>query len=385
MPPFSPARRALLAALAGQALRLRAAQARDPAPAIFNGRDLSGWSIQEGPESAFHVVDGAIAGSRSAEYPAWLRYDREYENFDFTCEFFFSGWNDGGVYLHAPEHGPPSACGLKINIFHHADPRPLTNSMGAVFPLVAPLRADLHHENKWNRLRIRLDWPELKVWVNDGMVQDLKLDSLRELSRRLRHGYLGFVTLRYPLRFRDVRVRELPGKHTWTPLYEQPGDLSKWYVSDSSEKSPARFEPLGQVLSAGGLGHLATREQFRDFELELYVRGERRHNGGVIVRSAGRGTGRERHYEIQLHDVAEAHFPTGSLYHHKRSIYPRIEDEKWFLMQLGVKDRSCWVRIDGDTVLEYDDLENLEPGSIELQAHDADRWLEFKRIRVRRI
>ena len=62
-----------------------------------------------------------------------------------------------------------------------------------------------------------------------------------------------------------------------------------------------------------------------------------------------------------------------------------IEPEKWWLMQLVVKDSNCLVRINGETVLEYDKLENLEPGRIELQAHSAGRWTEFKQMQIRRL
>ena len=54
-------------------------------------------------------------------------------------------------------------------------------------------------------------------------------------------------------------------------------------------------------------------------------------------------------------------------------------------MQLIVKGKDCLVRINGDTVMEYGGLDNLEEGSIELQAHRPGRWTEFKHIRVKRL
>ena len=59
-----------------------------------------------------------------------------------------------------------------------------------------------------------------------------------------------------------------------------------------------------------------------------------------------------------------AHYATGSLYSIKRALYPRIEPEQWWLFQLRVKDATCLVRINGDTVLEYDGLELPAPGPI---------------------
>ncbi len=352
---------------------------------LFDGRSLQGWSVEEGPESAFYVLEGAIVGSESSQYPAWLRSERQYGDFDFRCEFFVRGWIDGGVYLHAPRHGRPASNGLLVKIFHQRDKVPQPNSMGAIFPLVAPSTVNVKSDGAWNTMRILMEWPRLKVWVNDESVQDLDLASHPELARRFRRGHLGLSALGYPIRFRGLRVRELPGQESWENLYAAEGDFQKWFVSESSKQSPARFEALGSVIRAGGGGHLATRDKFRDFELSLFVRGPKEHNGGILVRSEGKGLSGSRYYEIQLHNVEDAHFPTGSLYYHKRSIYPRIADEKWFPMQVRLEGPRCTVRVNGDTVLEYDGLENREEGHIELQAHRPGSWLEFKEIRILRL
>jgi len=55
------------------------------------------------------------------------------------------------------------------------------------------------------------------------------------------------------------------------------------------------------------------------------------------------------------------------------------------VFQLRVKDATCLVRINGETVLEYHKLDNLDEGPIELQAHDPGRWTGYKQIFVRRI
>ena len=95
---------------------------------LFDGKSLSGWSVQEGPESAFYVNDGAIVVHESAGFPTWLRSARQYENFDLRGEFFIRGWMNSGIYLHAPEHGRNIWCGMKINIFHQVDDKPAAES-----------------------------------------------------------------------------------------------------------------------------------------------------------------------------------------------------------------------------------------------------------------
>lgn len=379
-------RRAFLTAASAVPVLLAAPQNSDESgfADLFDGQGLTGWSVRDGPESAFYVNSGAIVVHESAGYPAWLRSARQYENFDFRGEFFVKGWTDSGIYLHAPEHGRNMWCGMKIHIFHQVDEHPAPESMGSIFPIVAPLKVNVKNKEEWNTFRILMDWPKLQVWTNGEPIQDLDLETVPELRHRLRSGYLGLESLSYPIRFRNLRIRELPSKVTsasgWTPLYQSPPDLGKWHISDGKPV----FEALGGVLHSDGLGHFATNERFRDFELQMYVRHAWHHNGGVLFRTAGQGS-RARHYEIQLHDVEGAHYPTGSLYSIKRGLYPRIEAGQWWLLQMRVKDSGCLVRINGETVLEYDRLENLEEGPIELQAHDAGRWTEYKQVLIRRI
>lgn len=356
---------------------LRAQNPEEGFVSLFDGKSLQGWQIEEGPESAYYVSEGSLVVAPHCASPTWLRSEREFENFDLRGEFLVRGWTDSGVYFHAPRHGRPTWAGFQLKLFHQVDKDPTPQSMGAIFPVLAPSKVNVHKE--WNDFRILIDWPVLRVWANGEIVQDLNLESHPGLRYRLRSGYLGFPAVSASARFRNLRIRELPSREEWTTLFASGDDFAKWAVSEGKPD----FRVLGDVLRADGVGHLATREEYRDFELQLYVRGSNQHNGGILFRSAGEGLKNPRHYEIQLHDVEEAHFPTGSLYYFKRSVYPRIEAGKWFLMQLLVQGKWCLVRIDGENVMEYDQLENLDEGHIELQAHRAGYWTEFKRIRIR--
>lgn len=348
---------------------------------LFDGQTLGGWEIVDGPETAFHVSDGAIAVHPGSGFPAWLRSARQYENFDFRGEFFIRGWMDSGIYIHAPEHGRPIWNGMQFHLFHNNEEKPQASSMGAILPVQPPLKINVRNKGEWNDFRILMDWPRFQAWTNGELVQDIDLEKHPELRHRLRRGFLGFMSLSYPIRFRNLRIRELPDKEQWQVLYSGPADFAQWEVAPGSK---ALFEALGPVIRGDGNGHLATRERFQDFELRLYVRHDLHHNSGILFRTAGEGL-KGRYYEIQLHDVEGAHYPTGSLYHRKRSVYPRIEAYQWWPFHMIVKGASCMVRINGETVTEYDGLEFLDAGPIELQAHAPGRWTEFKDIRVKRL
>jgi hypothetical protein len=372
-------RRTLLSAAAAAAAYQGSMQAASPSVSLFDGKSLAGWSVEEGPESAFFVDDGAIVVSETGNFPTWLRSEREYENFDLRGEFFVRGWSDSGIYIHAPRHGRNSWEGIQVKIFHQSEDQPKPNAMGSLFPLVAPKLVNVKSKGEWNTIRIRMDWPRLQVWTNEAAIQDVNLESLPEFRYRLRRGYLGLASLSYPVRFRNLSIETLPDKERWETLYAGPTDLERWFVTDGKPN----FKALGAILRADGYGVLATKQKFRDFELRMYVRGVKHHNGGVMFRSGGGP--KAPHYEIQLHDVDESHYPTGSLYHYQRSVYPRISAEEWFPFHMIVQDRKCVVRVNGDLVTEYDALENLQEGYIELQAHRQGYWIEYKDIRIKRL
>src|SRR4051794_9981671 len=185
---------------------LLASPAEQPARSLFDGKTLAGWSVQDGPESAFYVHDGAIVIHEGSNFPTWLRSDKRYENFDFECEYFIKGWSNSGIYIHAPEHGRNTECGMKINIFQKQDKTPLPESNGAIFPLIAPTKVNVKNQGEWNSMRIRMDWPSLQVWNNDEQIQNVNLDAHPDLRYRLRSGYIGIESLSYPLRFRNLRI-----------------------------------------------------------------------------------------------------------------------------------------------------------------------------------
>jgi hypothetical protein len=61
---------------AGLAPALLATPVEDGFTSLFDGRTLQGWSVREGPESAFYVRDGVIVVHEGGNFPTWLRSDR---------------------------------------------------------------------------------------------------------------------------------------------------------------------------------------------------------------------------------------------------------------------------------------------------------------------
>ena len=87
--------------------------------------------------------------------------------------------------------------------------------------------------------------------MNGELVQDVDLARHADLRYRLRKGPIGFESLSYPIRFRNLRIKELAAKEQWETLYASEGDLAaNWEVSEGKPK----FEALGGVLRGDGVG-----------------------------------------------------------------------------------------------------------------------------------
>ena len=68
---------------------------------LFNGRDLTGWTVRGG-EARFRVVDGSIVGKSPAQKPArhtFLATKAEFDNFILTLEFKADPGSNSGVQV----------------------------------------------------------------------------------------------------------------------------------------------------------------------------------------------------------------------------------------------------------------------------------------------
>ena len=229
------------------------ASAADDWTPLFNGEDLTGWSVQCKPtdqEKAYwSVVDGVIQcdsiGQPDHDY-VWLATDQEYDDFELRLQFqiFESSKGNSGVqvrsrydssetargggWLDGPQidiHPPtPLRCGL---IYDETDGvnrwiyPSLPNSK--IVPESAPPAA---HETEfvyadedptaWNSMRIRCIGMKIETWVNGRQITDFDASGILddETHRAKNVGEKGVIALQLHsrsellIRFREIDIRE---------------------------------------------------------------------------------------------------------------------------------------------------------------------------------
>ena len=368
----------LIVAVTAQALTAvsTAAQSTGDYVGLLSGDDLAGW-VEMGEPGAFTIEDGTLFLEHPNNHPNWLRSEEQYENFVLELEYQAVGWAEGGVYFHAPLHGDPVKSGIKIHLRHERSEESV-RSTGAIYDVRAPITAANEPGDAWNRLRIDMDWPRLRVTLNDVLIQDVHMERSDALRRRLRKGYIGFEDSGTRFRFRNIRILELPATEAeWTMLFNGR-DLTGW-----EEEGEAEWDVVdGKIVTGGGDGVLRTTGVYSGFEFHTYFRTTPHANGGIFYRLMDRGPDLPARYEVQIYNVPTATNPTGSIYGIVPAIDAGCRSGEWCLMQLISDGPYSRVLINGKTVAEAHDLALPDSGAIAIQNH-SQGTIEYKGLQVK--
>lgn len=203
---------------------------------IFDGKTLKGWTIDRSARPmSFTVRNNAIFCTGGADYEALLRTEKMYENFDLRLEYQVPGWSESGVLFHVPPVGRATRMGVKIQIYHRiGDGHHEPNFSGSIFGVRSPEKDLAKGSNDWQTMRILMDWPTLKVWLNGELIHDLNCDEIEALKYRERSGYIALQDIQSDCFFRRIRIRELPSKEKWEVLFNGK-DFTGWHEADHAQ------------------------------------------------------------------------------------------------------------------------------------------------------
>jgi hypothetical protein len=214
-------RRSLLRlALAGAGLAAagRGARAGDFVP-LYNGRDLSGWHVQNGKLESWKANGELI--SCVAPGGGYLTTDGQYADFELKLEYRIGPAGNSGVGLRYPTGGHPSTAGMELQILDDQHPRyaklnPL-HRHGSIYTHSAPKAQAATPPGEWNGFLIRCHGPRVVVHLNGVEIQDLSLDDYGDslgkgtipLARRPRKGHIGLQSHGDLVDFRKIALRIL--------------------------------------------------------------------------------------------------------------------------------------------------------------------------------
>jgi serine/threonine protein kinase len=186
---------------------------RSPSPSnadgwqsLFNGRDLTGWTVKG--FDGWTVADGAIVG-RTRGSGGWLMSDDDYTDFEIELKYKLTKDSNSGVFLRAWPEGHLSGSEFhEIQIIDNAAPKnaslaanvknaALFKQIGAEPPADGPV-------DQWHRLRIKTYATHVRVDYNDKEVVNGDLPPGKRST-----GRIGLQLYPSEVAFRNIRVRPL--------------------------------------------------------------------------------------------------------------------------------------------------------------------------------
>ncbi|MCA9131426.1 MAG: DUF1080 domain-containing protein, partial [Planctomycetales bacterium] len=166
---------------------------------------------------------------------------------------------------------------------------------------------------------------------------------------------------------------------SWIEMFNGK-DLAGWVVNEA--KDSVRVED-GALVTNGPRAHAFFvgadgKADFTNFEFQAEVKTEKNANSGIYFHTKFLEEGwPDKGYEAQVNNTHSDPKKTGGLYAVKDNFHTPVEDGEWFLYEIRVKGRTIELKINGQTITEYTEEENLnrperqlDHGTIALQAHD---------------
>lgn len=188
-----------------------------------------------------------------------------------------------------------------------------------------------------------------------------------------------------------------PEGDEWVSLFDGES-LDGWKASENEESFSVQD---GRIVVDGPRSHLfyqgsVADHDFDDFEFKVDVMTKPGANSGIYFHTEYQEEGwPSKGYEVQINNSYEGDpRRTGSLYAVDDVKEVLADDNEWFTMHIRVEGRDVQVNVDGETVVDYTEPEDvdrsddmsgrvLSSGTIALQGHDPDSVVHFKNIYVR--
>lgn len=177
------------------------------AVSIFNGRDLTGWTIN-GTEKWYVENGNLICESGPDKQYGYLSTTKSYKNFELTLELKQEANGNSGVFFRS------SIEGVKISGWQ-CEVAPVNHHTGGIYEsygrgwLIQPdsTREKYLKTGKWNKLKLKVVGDEVTTWLNGHQMIYLR-------DAKIGAGN-GFIALQIhdgggiKVRWRKMKIKEL--------------------------------------------------------------------------------------------------------------------------------------------------------------------------------
>lgn len=176
---------------------------------IFNGKDLSGWSLIEGGE--WTVEEGVLVGRNGVNWTtdpektgSWLSTEKQYTDFRLELQYTVNSNGNSGVFIRSAHEKNPAFTGYEMQIYDAPGRPPSKGGPGSLYDLVAPEKNVVRPAGQWNTVTIIAKGPKIRIEMNGEKILETE-------QTRARRGYIGLQNHddKSEVRFKNIRLEEL--------------------------------------------------------------------------------------------------------------------------------------------------------------------------------
>jgi hypothetical protein len=186
---------------------------------LFNGKDLTGWTLVGKKGAGYIVHDGVIQCADKGG--GNLLTEKEFSDFVLRVEFKLSPGGNNGIGIRAPLSGDVAYSGMEIQVLDQDNekykgwlqPWQRHGSLYNVFPATGE---NLKPLGEWNEEEITAKGSKIKVVLNGKTILDVDISTVKDPEVLKKHpglqrtsGHVGFLGHNDPVEFRNIRIKPL--------------------------------------------------------------------------------------------------------------------------------------------------------------------------------
>ncbi len=219
---------------------------------LFNGKDLSNWTLQK--PGSFEVTDGEMI-TRSSGSGTDIYTEKIYGNFILQLEFLLSEVGNSGVFIRRDPSKPDT--GFEVQLLAPWTPhRDDLHCTGSLYGHVAVTNRPDETTGKWYKMEIRCDRNKVSVSIDGQITAIADIDTVKTLAGKPMIGYIGLQGNHAEkpdqfARFRNIRIRDLDAE----PDYVIEGfNNPDWEIRHVSSQAAVRLgavmiQPMAAMMS----------------------------------------------------------------------------------------------------------------------------------------
>ncbi|MDH6304729.1 hypothetical protein M2459_001466 [Parabacteroides sp. PF5-5] len=189
---------------------------------LFNGCDLDQWT---GNKTDYTVEEGVISLVPGSGSGGNLYTLDEFDNFILRFEFQLTPGANNGLGIRTPLEGDAAYVGMELQILDSEHPmyKDLKEYQyhGSVYGIIPAKRGYLRSVGEWNEQEVIADGDQIKISLNGEIILD---GNIREATKNgpadgREHpglfnvkGHIAFLGHGSPVKFRNIRIKELKSK-----------------------------------------------------------------------------------------------------------------------------------------------------------------------------